>query len=54
MNQEQADAVKRLLHAEVAAEGKRSFRQGLLANGLFFIAGGGLTVTITLLVHPLK
>ena len=65
VNREQAEAVRRLLEAEIAGKladsGKaiernvrRDVRRDSIRIGIgSFIAGGGLTYLITLLVHPL-
>jgi hypothetical protein len=65
VNREQAEAVKRLVEADIAgklAENaetiernvRRDVRRDSIRIGIAsFIAGGGLTLLITLLVHPL-
>ncbi len=48
LNEAQRQAVARLVRAEVSTEGKKSFRQGLLANFLFFLAGVFASIATTL------
>ena len=61
INREQAEAIRRLMNADLAATLKdngttirRDIRKDAIRIGVgSFIAGGGLTLLITLLVHPL-
>lgn len=61
INHEQAESIRRLMNAELAAELKdngaairRDIRKDAIRIGVgSFFAGGGLTLLITLLVHPL-
>ncbi len=61
MNRDQAEAVRRLLDAELAtklAENSAGIRKDVRKDALkiglgSFVAGGGLTYLVTLLVHPL-
>ena len=55
LNKDQADAVRRLLRSEMADElastGRRIFRDSVKIAVFFFIAGGLVSLLITLLVH---
>lgn len=53
LRKEEREAVAQLVRAEVGAAARRSSRRALLANVLFFIAGGLVSLAITLWVHPL-
>jgi hypothetical protein len=53
LNQEATEAVAAVLRQEVAKGGRRAFWQGLGINALFLIAGSGVTLAITLWIHPL-
>lgn len=52
LNKDQADAVRRLLGAELAGAGKRIRRDSIVIGLASFVAGGGVTYLISLLVHP--
>lgn len=52
LNQAERDAVVRAVRAEIVSESKKSARQGLLANILFFIAGIAASIAVTLFVQP--
>lgn len=58
LNQEQADAVRRLLRSEMTTElatsRRRIFRDSLRIAIGSFVAGGLLSFLVTLLVHPLR
>jgi hypothetical protein len=51
LNQEQADAVARLVRAEVVSGERNAFRKGLIANVLFFVAGVAATIAVTVFTH---
>lgn len=61
INREQAEAIRRLMNADLAATLKandvairKDIRKDAIRIGVgSFFAGGGLTLLITLLVHPL-
>jgi predicted nucleic acid-binding Zn-ribbon protein len=61
INREQAEAIRRLMDAELAAKLtengaaiRKDVRKDTIRVGVgSFVAGGGLTLLITLLVHPL-
>jgi len=57
LNKDQADAVRRLVGAELAEAGKRirrdSHRDSMIIGIASFVAGGGVTYLITLLVRPI-
>lgn len=61
INREQAEAIRRLMDAELAAKLtengaaiRKDVRKDAIRIGVgAFVAGGGLTFLITLLVHPL-
>jgi len=53
LNQEQADAIRRLLGAEMAGEARRIRRDSITIGIMSFVAGGGVSLLITLLVHPI-
>lgn len=53
LHEEQRQAVVRAVGAEMAAESKRTGRQNLRANILFFVAGVLVSVIIQLVVKPL-
>lgn len=52
LNQAERDAVVRAVRAEIVSESKKSARQGLWANLLFFIAGVAASIAVTLFVQP--
>jgi septal ring factor EnvC (AmiA/AmiB activator) len=53
LHKDQADAVRRMIDAELATA-TRNIRSDSIKIGIAsFIAGGGLTLLVTLLVHPL-
>jgi hypothetical protein len=53
LHREQQDAVMRAVRAEMAAESKKSARQNLKANLLFFLGGVLVSVAIQLVIKPL-
>lgn len=53
LTKEQAEAVGRLVHAEVDGSERRIRRDSVLIGLLWFIAGVAATIGVTLLVHPL-
>lgn len=48
----QADAVKRMIDAELATTRRGIRRDNVIVAIGSFIAGGGLTLAVTLFVHP--
>jgi hypothetical protein len=53
INKEQAQAVQRLLGAELQGSERRTHRRSLIDGALYFIGGAAASFLITLLVHPL-
>ena len=57
LNKEQAEAVQRLIRSEMsdelAAKDRRNFRDNIRLAVISLIAGGLISLVITLLVHPL-
>lgn len=53
LNAEAKEAVAVALRAELAQQSKRALWQGIGINALFLIAGGAITLAVTLWVHPL-
>jgi septal ring factor EnvC (AmiA/AmiB activator) len=53
MNKPQTDAVRRLLDAQLEGSERRIRRDAIVIGVMSFIAGGGVTYAVTLLVHPL-
>lgn len=54
LNAEAKEAVTAALRQELAQQGRRAFWQGVGINVLFLIAGGAITLAVTLWVHPLS
>jgi hypothetical protein len=54
LHAQEREAVARLVRGEIAMEGKRSARQQLVANLLFFLAGVLVSVAVNLFVQPLR
>jgi hypothetical protein len=53
LHKEQTEAVRRMVNAELAGA-TRSIRKDSIKIGIAaFVAGGGVTFAVTLLVHPL-
>lgn len=53
LHKEQSDAVRRMIDAELATATRRIRSDSIKIGIASFIAGGGLTLLVTLLVHPL-
>jgi hypothetical protein len=53
IHKEQAAAIQRLLDAELEGTARRIRRDSIIIGIASFVAGGGLTLLVTLLVHPL-
>lgn len=53
LHKEQADAIRHLLDTELEGSEKRIRRDAIVIGIGSFIAGGGISFLITLLVHPL-
>lgn len=53
LHREQADAVRRMIDAELATATRRIRSDSIKIGIASFIAGGGLTLLVTLLVHPI-
>ena len=53
INKEQAEAIRRLMDAELEGAARRIRRDSIVIGIASFIAGGGVSFLITLLVHPL-
>jgi biopolymer transport protein ExbB/TolQ len=54
LHKDQADAVRRMLDAELGRSERRIRRDSVVIGAFSFIAGGGVSLLITLLVHPLQ
>jgi hypothetical protein len=52
LHKDQADAVRRMIDAELATSRRGTRRDTIMIALGFFIAGGGLTLAVTLFVHP--
>jgi hypothetical protein len=52
LHKDQADAVRRTIDAELATAAKDIRSDSIKIGVASFIAGGGLTVVVTLFVHP--
>jgi len=53
MNKAQADAVRKLVNSEMGAASRKIRRDAIRIGVLSFVFGGGVSLLITLLVHPL-
>jgi hypothetical protein len=53
VNKEQADAIRRMMDVELAVAARRNRKEAIALGILFFLLGGGVTVLVTLLIHPL-
>lgn len=53
LHQEQADAIRRMMDAELAGSERRIRRDSVVIGITSFIFGGGVSFLVTLLVHPL-
>lgn len=53
IHKEQADAIRRLMDVELTGSERRIRRDSLIIGIGSFIAGGGVSFLVTLLVHPL-
>lgn len=54
LNKEQADAVQRILEAQLATSERRIRGDSIKIGIGSFVAGGGVSFLVTLLVHPLQ
>ena len=54
LHKEQTDAVRRMLDAELEGATRRIRRDAITIGIASFVAGGGITFAVTLLVHPLR
>jgi hypothetical protein len=52
LHRDQADAIRRMLDAELATQAKRIRGDSIKIGIASFVAGGGLTLAVTLFVHP--
>ena len=52
MHKEQTDAVRRMIDAELETSRKGIRRDTIVIGVGSFVAGGGLTLAVTLFVHP--
>jgi hypothetical protein len=52
LHKDQADAVRRMIDAELGGSEKRIRRDSIVIGMFSFIAGVGATIVVTLLVHP--
>jgi hypothetical protein len=53
INREQAEAIRRLMDTELEGTARRIRRDSIIIGIMSFIAGGGISFLVTLLVHPL-
>jgi ABC-type thiamin/hydroxymethylpyrimidine transport system permease subunit len=53
LHRNQAEAVRRMMDAELATTAKGIRSDSIKIGIASFVAGGGLTLLVTLLVHPL-
>lgn len=53
LHKDQADAVRRMIDSELATATRRIRSDSIKIGIASFIAGGGLTLLVTLLVHPI-
>jgi biopolymer transport protein ExbB/TolQ len=53
IHKDQADAIRRMMDAELTTAAKRIRSDSIKIGILSFVAGGGVTLAVTLLVHPL-
>jgi hypothetical protein len=53
LQKEQTEAVRRMLDAELTGATRRIRRDSIKIGVASFIAGGGVSFVVTLLVHPL-
>ena len=53
LHKDQAEAVRRMLDAELVTTARRIRSDSIKIGVASFVAGGGLTFVVTLLVHPL-
>ena len=52
LHKDQADAIRRMMDAELATTAKGIRRDSIVIGIASFVAGGGLTLLVTLFVHP--
>jgi uncharacterized membrane-anchored protein YhcB (DUF1043 family) len=52
LHKDQADAIRRTIDAELASTAKRIRSDSIKIGIASFVAGGGLTLVVTLFVHP--
>jgi len=53
LHREQADAVRRMLDVELKTQARGIRRDSIIIGCASFVAGGGVSFVVTLLVHPL-
>jgi hypothetical protein len=53
LHKDQAETVRRMLDAELTVAGKRARSDNIKISIFSFVASGGVTFVVTLLVHPL-
>lgn len=53
-HKDQAEAVRRLIDVELQGQARQIRRDAIRIGIASFVAGGGLTLLVTLLVHPLR
>jgi hypothetical protein len=53
LHKEQADAIRRMIDAELANAARGIRKDSIVIGIASFVAGGGVTFLVTLLVHPL-
>lgn len=53
LNEEQADAVRHVVDASIASAGRRIRRDSIWIGAATFVLGAGVTLLVTLLVHPI-
>ena len=53
IHKEQAEAIRRLMDAELEGAARRIRKDSIWIGIASFVAGGGITLIVTLFVHPL-
>jgi len=53
LHKDQAEAVRKMLDVELSGQARRIRGDAIKIAGASFVAGGGITLLVTLLVHPL-
>jgi len=53
LHKDQADAIRRMMDAELSTAARGIRRDSIIIGIASFVAGAGVTLLVTLLVHPL-